>query len=111
MNDATLSWQAAPSSPKATGYSVVWIYNGAAQPPVTVPRTAALDASGYTLDAATSIASVSPTITIGPGDTIDATVTTVDATDNLVSTPVTPPAVTEPIAAPNPPANVTLVLA
>lgn len=106
MNDATLAWGASPSN-SVTGYSVTWIYNGAAQPTQTVPRTAALDASGYTSDFATS----NPTITVQGGDVIDATVTAVDATHNLSSTPVTPPAVTEPIAAPEPAQNVTLVLA
>lgn len=105
MNDATLKWSASPSS-NVTGYSVVWTYNGTAQPPQSVPRTAALDASGYTLDFATS----NPSIAVQGGDVLGASITAVDATDNLASTAVTPPAVTEPVMAPLPPVNVALVL-
>lgn len=106
VNDATLAWQASPSQ-TVTSYSVVWQFNGTNQPAQTVARTAAQDAAGYTLDAATS----NPGVTIQPGDVVDATITAVDATHNLSSAPVTPPPVTEPIAPPAPPQNVTLVLA
>jgi hypothetical protein len=103
MDDATLAWQASPST-NVTSYSVIWVYNGVNQAPITVNRTSALDASGYTLDFATSTS-----ITPKGGDTIDAIITAVDTPDSLVSTPVTPPAITIPIAAPAPPQSVTLV--
>ena len=106
MNDATLTWQASPS-PNTTGYQVTWNYNGINQPSMVVPRTAAQDGSGYSSDFATA----NPTIiTVQGGDVIDATVIALDATNNLQSTPVTPPAVVEPLSPPDPPANVQLVL-
>jgi hypothetical protein len=110
-NDATLSWDAsATGSP--TSYSVIWTYNGTAQPAQSVAATAAQDASGYSLDFATS----NPTITVKGGDVIGATVQAVDATQTPPGTspvvPSVPPTVTEPTTpvAPGPPQNVTLVL-
>lgn len=107
MPDATLSWQPAVTG-TVTGYQVTWMYKTVAQPPISVPRTAASDAAGYVRD----FDSDNPTIHPVAGDVIDATIVTVDATDNLMSTPVTPPAVTIPTPPPppppGPPQNVTL---
>lgn len=109
--DATLAWKAsATGSP--TSYSVVWTYNGTAQPPQTVAASAAQDAAGYSFDFVTS----NPTIVVKGGDIIGATVEAVDAsqTPPLDSpiVPSSPATVTEPTAPipPGPPQNVTLVL-
>jgi hypothetical protein len=109
--DATLAWQASPSD-NVNSYLVTFTYNGAAQPSVSVPRTAAQDSGGYTLDFATS----NPSLTVAAGDVIGAWIVAVDTADNLTSAAVTPPSVTEPTppppppAAPLPPQNVTLTL-
>lgn len=108
--DASLSWQASAAG-TPTSYTVVWSHNGTAQPPITVPATAAQDASGYSQD----FASANPTITVAAGDVIGATVTAVDGVHSLSSAvqPSTPPTVTEPTepVPPSVPLNVTLVLA
>ena len=113
MLDATLTWDAATTGPTTgvpTGYVVVWTYNGAAQTPVTVPANAAQDASGYSLDFGTT----NPTLTVKAGDTIGATVQTIDAANNLLGpvVPSTPTSVTEPTTpvAPGPALNVVLTL-
>ena len=105
--DATASWQA-DTVGTPTGYLVTWLYNSAAQTPYTVPVTAAQDAAGYTQDFATA----NPSIVVKAGDVIDITVQTIDATNNLFSTAVTAPPVTEPSTPvpPGPPVDLTLVL-
>lgn len=108
--DATLSWDASATG-TPTSYAVIWTYNGTAQAPISVTQNAAQDASGYSLDFASS----NPTITVKAGDVIGASVQAIDATNSLSSAVVisTPPTVTEPTTpvAPSVPQNVTLALA
>lgn len=116
MNDAILSWNASTSG-NPTSYRVMWIYNSTAQLVQLVPRTSAQDASGYSLDFATS----NPAVTVSPGDVIGASMDAFDGVNNLasatVSVPsvtvlgVTVPAVPPPPLAPSVPQNVQLVLA
>lgn len=105
MNDAIVTWKADPSK-KVTGYNVTWAYNGVAQPPVAVPRTAQGDQSGYSLDFATS----QPTITVGEGDTISPQVESVDSVNNRTSPEIAsvPASITEPLVALAGPSNVVL---
>jgi hypothetical protein len=122
--DATLTWDASPSD-DTTGYLVPWLYTAAGSttpqvvPPITVPRTAAQDASGYSLDFVTSVASITPPVTppivVGPGDTIGLAPSgfqVVDATDNLFGPAQTVPSVTEPVSpvAPQSAPNLALTL-
>ena len=103
MNDVTASWDASPSN-NVTGYQLVYTQNGTALPAVTIARTAALDASGYTSDFAAATG-----VTPNPGDVIGASLVVVDATDKLQGptqnpTPETvtiPTAPVAPQAAPN----------
>ncbi len=109
MSDVKVSWNASPSA-NVTGYSVVWNVNGTDQAPVSVPRTSALDSSGYSLDFATSV----PSVPLNGGDVVGATVASTDSVSGLSSSPVgsAPPTVTIPTTpvAPAPPTNVTLEL-
>jgi hypothetical protein len=108
VNDATLVWtKSLVGTP--TQYSVIWTYNGVAQPADIYPVTAALDASGYSSDFA-----VATGITPNPGDILGATVQAVDTVNNLTSAVVVsvPPTVTIPTTPvpPGPPQGVTLAL-
>jgi hypothetical protein len=110
MNDATLTFSANNATGTPTGYLVVWSQNGTALPPVTIPQTAAQDASGYTSDF-TSATGVTP----APSDTLGATVQAIDSANsaiNSVVVPSTPATVTVPAVTPqlSPPANVALAL-
>lgn len=107
--DINLTWQKSPSS-NVQQYVATFTYNGADQPPITVPANAAQDASGYSLDLGTSI----PSIVLKAGDVVGASVVAVDTVDpgNLtstadVATPVTVPSVP---TAPQPPVNALLTL-
>ena len=104
--DAILAWQASPS-PNVNSYAATFTIDSVAQPVVSVPRTAALDASGYTID----VASACPGATIVGGSVIAASLVAVDSVDSLSSAPVVPLSVTEPVSAPLPPTAVTLTLA
>lgn len=110
MLDAIVSWGASATG-APTSYQVRWTYNGSQMAAVNVPRTAALDASGYSLDFATS----NPTITVKGGDQISAIVRAVDSVNNLQSDYVaTVPAtvtIPAPPAPPSVPQNPVLALA
>lgn len=109
MNDATLTWTKSLTG-TPTSYSVVWTQNGVALPAVPTPVSASSDVTGYSQDFATA----NPTVTLAPGDVVGATITAVDATNNLSSaaTPSVPATVTLPVSpvAPGVPQNVVLAL-
>ena len=101
------AWPAS-TGPKVTAYNLFWVVNGVkATTPVKVPRTAALDAAGYTLDYDTSTGK-----TPSDGDQIGATVIALDETDSLQSVELasTPLFVTIPISPPPAPASLTVTL-
>jgi len=104
--DITASWPA-DASPNVNTYTLTWMRNGAALPPVTIPQSAALDATGYTAD----FNSNNPTVTLAPGDVVTASVVANDTVDSLNSTPTVSTPLTIPIpppVAPVPVASVTL---
>jgi hypothetical protein len=104
--DATCTFPPSTSA-NVTGYQLTWKRNGTPLAPAQViPRTAAQDAAGlYTSDIATAY----PVVTIAPGDDIGVTCVALDATHNLQSTPISPPDIIEPVAAPLPPPSINLV--
>jgi hypothetical protein len=105
--DPVLRWTASVSS-NVNKYTVAWSRNGVAAGSVDVPQSAAGDASGY----ATDWNAANPGVTLAPGDVLFATVTAVDTTDNLSSTPVVSNSVTipTPVQPPAPPTAVVLSL-
>lgn len=108
-NNPTVSWTKSLTG-TPTQYTVKWTVNGSVVGSPVVPVTAAQDASGYTLDFASSV----PGVTLNPGDQISVTVKADDVPNNLHSEEVasTPPTVTIPTAPvpPGPPQGVTLAL-
>lgn len=96
-HDAQLTWTDSTSS-NVSDYKIVWFYNGVITATGIVPN--------YYSNRAFS--ADNPTITLKANDVVGATIQSDDVPDNLLSTAVTPPAVTIPNSPPLPPTNVTL---
>ena len=103
--DPVARWQHSNSS-NVNQYNVAWTVNGNAAGSGVVFQAPNLDGTQY----ARSFSQDNPTVVLHAGDVVGVTITADDTVDSLLSTPVTPAAVTIPASPPLPPNSVTLSL-